>query len=339
MSITFSARNKRWLYQFDRIIAGTRQRANRLLPKGWTRQQADEFDRIESARLYAIATGVTKLTPLIEDAVLLYLEQHAPNLKNCANLTRELAACHSAYAGRPLTDLADVAREYPKTAHKAESKTKLNPATVRNRLAYLRAACRWAWKHHQMGEHDPAERMVLPKVRNERHVYLDRKEFLKICRKVRPGGERAAIRIAFYSGMRAAEVGEASLMFGEFCLSDSKNGERRIIPVHPKVAHITRNAALWPIQPTRWTVSKAFKAAARLAGFPDARLHDLRHSTASEMINSGIDLYTVGAVLGHKSAVSTKRYSHLATATLASALGTVGKKSQTRYENSSAKKA
>jgi hypothetical protein len=126
MSITFSARNKRWLYQFDRIIAGTRQRANRLLPKGWTRQQADEFDRIESARLYAIATGVTKLTPLIEDAVLLYLEQHAPNLKNCANLTRELAACHSAYAGRPLTDLADVAREYPKTAHKAESKTKLN---------------------------------------------------------------------------------------------------------------------------------------------------------------------------------------------------------------------
>ena len=210
---------------------------------------------------------------------------------------------------------------------------------MRNRLAYLRAACRWAWKHHQMGEHDPAERMVLPKVRNERHVYLDRKEFLKICRKVRPGGERAAIRIAFYSGMRAAEVGAASLMFGEFCLSDSKNGERRIIPVHPKVAHITRNAALWPIQPTRWTVSKAFKAAARLAGFPDARLHDLRHSTASEMINSGIDLYTVGAVLGHKSAVSTKRYSHLATATLASALGTVVKKSQTRYENSSAKKS
>jgi integrase len=263
---------------------------------------------------------------MIEDAVLLYLEQHAPNLKNCANLTRELAACHSAYAGRPMADLADIAREYPKIAHKSNSKTKLNPATVRNRLAYLRAACRWAWKHHQMGDHDPAERMVLPKARNERHIYLSRAEFLAICRKVRPGSERAAIRIAFYSGMRASEVGLATVMFGEFCLSDTKNGERRIIPVHPKVAHITRNPKLWPIKPTRWTVSTHFKIAARAAGFAGVRLHDVRHSTASEMINAGVDLYTVGAVLGHKSAVSTKRYAHLATATLATALGNVGKR-------------
>lgn len=330
MPISYSARNKRWLYQFDRVIAGVRQRANRLLPKGWTRQQADDFDRIESARLYALATGVTKLTPMIEDAVLLYLEQHAPSLKNFANLSRELAAFHSAYAGRPMTDLADIAREYPKKAYKVDSKVKLNPATVRNRLAYLRAACRWAWKTHKMGEHDPAETMVLPKVRNERHVYLSRKEFLLICRKIRPGAERAAVRIAFYSGMRAAEVGRATVVFGEFCLEDTKNGERRIVPVHPRVAHITRNPALWPIKPTRWTVSTHFKLAARAAGFAGTRLHDVRHSTASEMINSGVDLYTVGAVLGHKSAVSTKRYSHLATSTLASALGTVGKKSQTR---------
>lgn len=336
MPISFDSRNRRWRYQFNRVIAGVRHRAGRLLPKSWTRQQADEFDRIESARIYAVATGVTKLTPLIEDAVLLYLEQHAPNLKNFANLSRELVACYGAYAGRPMTDLADIAREYPKTAHKATSKTKLNQATVRNRLAYLRAACRWAWKHHQMGEHDPAERMVLPKVRNERHVYLSRSDFLNICCKMQPGGERAGVRIAFYSGMRASEVGSARLVCDEFYLDDTKNGEKRIVPVHPKVAHITRNAALWPIKPTRWTVSKAFKAAARLAGYPEARLHDLRHSTASEMINSGVDLYTVGAVLGHKSAVSTKRYSHLATATLANALGMVGKKVPTRYKKESA---
>ena len=60
-----------------------------------------------------------------------------------------------------------------------------------------------------------------------------------------------------------------------------------------------------------------------------ARLHDLRHSTASEMINAGVDLYTVGGVLGHKSAISTKRYSHLATKTLQNAVGLVGKKNRT----------
>ena len=84
--------------------------------------------------------------------------------------------------------------------------------------------------------------------------------------------------------------------------------------------------------PTKWTVSKAFKAGARAAGYSHARLHDLRHSTASEMINAGVDLYTVGGVLGHKSAVSTKRYSHLATKTLKSAVALVGKNPHTGQE-------
>ncbi len=54
--------------------------------------------------------------------------------------------------------------------------------------------------------------------------------------------------------------------------------------------------------------------------------HDLRHSAASQMINAGVDLYTVGAVLGHRSASSTKRYSHLATDSLRVALDKIGRK-------------
>jgi site-specific recombinase XerD len=56
------------------------------------------------------------------------------------------------------------------------------------------------------------------------------------------------------------------------------------------------------------------------------RLHDLRHSAASEMIHAGFDLYTVGAVLGHKSPVSTARYAHLAHARLRDAVGSIGGK-------------
>ena len=70
----------RWLYQFDRVIAGGRQRANRLLPKGWTRAQAQAFDQRETARLYEAATGGDRPEPLIEEAVLLYLQHHAPTL-------------------------------------------------------------------------------------------------------------------------------------------------------------------------------------------------------------------------------------------------------------------
>jgi len=60
-----------------------------------------------------------------------------------------------------------------------------------------------------------------------------------------------------------------------------------------------------------------------LARFKE-QLHDIRHSAASAMINAGVDLYTVGAVLGHKSHASTQRYSHLATDRLSEAIAKIG---------------
>jgi site-specific recombinase XerD len=57
------------------------------------------------------------------------------------------------------------------------------------------------------------------------------------------------------------------------------------------------------------------------------RVHELRRSAASEMITADVDLFTVGAVLGHKDPRSTKRYSHLTHNTPAAAVGKIGRKS------------
>jgi site-specific recombinase XerD len=104
-----------------------------------------------------------------------------------------------------------------------------------------------------------------------------------------------------------------------------------MVPVHRKIEHLVRRH--WPPQVTKWTASKATKAALRRVGLGHVRLHDLRHSAASEMVNGGIDLYTIGGVLGHKSQVSTARYAHLAARRLKSAVGTIGAKiSQPRPE-------
>jgi site-specific recombinase XerD len=56
------------------------------------------------------------------------------------------------------------------------------------------------------------------------------------------------------------------------------------------------------------------------AGSQNMRLHDLHHSTAIAMINNGVDLNTVGGVLGHKDSRTTQRYAHLATKTLDAAI-------------------
>jgi integrase len=260
--------------------------------------------------------------------VLLYLERHAKDLKNYKDILGALALLEPYYGGRPLSDLPEVASEYIKEA-KGENGETLKPATIKNRLAYLRAACRWSWKNVKgFCEHDPAEKMVLPKVKNARHVYLTRAQAVPVFRLMGLTWSRDAARVAFYTGWRISEVLQATPVELEdgwaLSIPDTKNGEPRIVPVHDRIAHLVRGH--WPPQVTKWTASKEWKKALRAAGLGHARFHDLRHSAASAIINGGIDLYTVGGVLGHKSAVSTARYAHLATGRLREAVGRIGAK-------------
>jgi integrase len=61
-------------------------------------------------------------------------------------------------------------------------------------------------------------------------------------------------------------------------------------------------------------------AARKKAGMKHVHFHDLRHSCASMLINSGVDLYTVGKILGHSSPQTTARYAHLSDASLQQAM-------------------
>lgn len=318
-----------YIFEFDRIIEGQRVRARKLLPKAWTRAQIDAYDRQESARLYAIATSVERPQYTIEDAVTKYLQERVPGLKSANNIENELAQMFWVYKNKSLTELPEACKEYASKARK-EIKDKegnvietvpLAAATIRNRIRYLTSACRYGWKHHAMTEHDPAARVIVPVVRNERRHFIDRREMLMLAKACKCKGTRAAIRIAFYSGMRMGEIIKARRTEAAFLLDDTKNGEPRHVPVHPKI-----RACLKVRLRTQSKMGKRFREARRKVNMDWLHFHDLRHSAASEMINANVDLYTVGAVLGHKSATSTKRYAHLATDNLKDALTKIGRK-------------
>ncbi len=56
---------------------------------------------------------------------------------------------------------------------------------------------------------------------------------------------------------------------------------------------------------------RAITRVIRAAGIERFRPYDLRHSFASRMVMNGIDLFTVGALLGHSKAETTQIYAHL----------------------------
>lgn len=185
MSTYYDKDRKRWIFDFDKVIKGRRVRATKTLPEGWNRTKAEAYAKSETDRLYAIATGAAQERVLISTAVTLYIKERCPELKNGKGVIAELARTHWAYDGRFMDELADAAKEYKAEAEKAG----LSPASIKNKLSYLRSACRYAQKEHRLAKKVDLS-ISMPPMKNERHLYATRGEMLQICKACRHAARR-----------------------------------------------------------------------------------------------------------------------------------------------------
>lgn len=330
MSVYFDTSKNRWRFEFYKVVNGRRVRSTKVLPRGWNRAQAQAYDQKQTNKLYDAATGITKDRVLIETAVVLYCQHHLSTRKDGDGITKELARIYWSYKGRYLDELAEVGRDFCANAY-FEIKTpdgsivqkQYSAASIKNKLSYLRAACRYAQSEHGMGDPELRLAISVPTVSNERQFYADRAEMLKLARACRHRHARAIIRIGFYSGMRLGEMmalGRTARVVGNgFVLPNesTKTGEPRIVPIHPKIRVLCKYL---PIPYKKRWMQRVIRQTMDLVGLQHLVLHDVRHSSASAMINNEVDLNTVGKVLGHKDLRSTQRYAHLATKSLEKAI-------------------
>ena len=94
-----------------------------------------------------------------------------------------------------------------------------------------------------------------------------------------------------------------------------KNYKARTIPINKQAKELLlglprmSDRVISRCHPT--SLSRAFKRVLRKVGIENACLHTLRHTYASHLVMSGVDIATVQKLLGHSSVITTMKYAHL----------------------------
>jgi len=184
---------------------------------------------------------------------------------------------------------------------------------------------------------------------DQRRRYLDEDEVARLfaaCQayvEQRPENHFAleavqAIQLLLYTGSRLQEVLKAE--WGQFDLergvwekpsSHTKTKIQQWMELEGPALDLLRGMSasardsrfLFPGQPKkgqtafdegkpRADLKKPWEWIKREAGLEGVRLHDIRRTTASFMLNMGVSLATVGKQLGHTQASTTQRYAYLA---------------------------
>ncbi len=125
--------------------------------------------------------------------------------------------------------------------------------------------------------------------------------------------------------IRSLEWKDVDLNRGMIILHDTKNGERRSLPLVGiakdlmKALYKNRNENTNLVFPAKnlqnpIDIRTPFETALEKAEIEDFRWHDLRHSCASYLAMNGATSAEIAGVLGHKTLSMVKRYSHISDA-------------------------
>ncbi|WP_296000050.1 site-specific integrase [Rugamonas sp.] len=250
-----------------------------------------------------------------ESKLRLYLNDHFADRRLCDISTRDVQAYHIMIA------------------------KKLSQSTANRHLALLsmlfNVAIQW-----DILDRSPCKNVKKFKEDNQKQRFLSPDEIGRLYQAMEAEENKVAVnalKLLLLTGCRREEIlqlkwEDVSLISGTIFLPESKTGSR----------HVQLNAAAVELLEGIERVSqfvfpghidgenkplnnprKCFTRVLTAAGIEHIRLHDLRHTHASLLINNGASLFIVQRALGHSNPITSQRYSHLSDKTLRDASETV----------------
>ena len=186
---------------------------------------------------------------------------------------------------------------------------------------------------------NPAARLKLGKIEVNNNRYLTQREAERFISEFPPGVDRTIVRTLLGAGLRWGElaglqVGRVDLVRRQIRVAEVWDSPSRKLKMYPKgrrvrVVPIPKwlgkqlariidgrtdgfvfQKAGYMIDYSNWR-KKFWLPAIQSAKVAPLRIHDLRHTYASWLIQRGFSLAEVGKLLGHESPSTTQIYAHL----------------------------
>ena len=217
----------------------------------------------------------------------------------------------------------------------------LAPSTCNRALFLLKYALNCALRWGFISDSPARDVQALPeKEFRERYLTEDEaRRLLEILKEEKDQQAAHVVRLLLFTGARKSEILAARWENVDverriLTVPLSKSGKARHIPLSEAALQVLANLPrcsewLFPSPRTEGHITSVFNAWDRVrtkAGLKDVRLHDLRHSFASFLVNDGCTLYEVQKILGYHDPKVTTRYAHLAQDSLLKAANAVGKR-------------
>jgi integrase/recombinase XerD len=157
-------------------------------------------------------------------------------------------------------------------------------------------------------------------------------EVLRLLDAAEPGRDRVLVQVAYSCGLRLSElihlrVADIDSARMVIRVRQGKGAKDRLVPLSLRLLEELR--AYWRMhRPSTWlfpgqkpdrsitcsNVQRRFGRVVKQVGLSKpCSMHTLRHSYATHLLEAGVDLLTLKALLGHTSLQTTARYLHVST--------------------------
>ncbi|XKH59384.1 site-specific integrase [Halomonas sediminis] len=187
---------------------------------------------------------------------------------------------------------------------------------------------------------NPLKNVRRYKENNKRERYLtegEAKQLFEALETTKAPQLRAIVTMLLLTGARLSEVLNAQWKDFDtqarvWTIEFNKSGKTRYVPLSnsaiqlienmPRIEGCAYSFANPQTKEPYSSIHYAWDTVRKRAGLADLRIHDLRHSFASFLVNGGRSIYEVQKILGHTQIRTTQRYAHLSQETLLEAAST-----------------